>query len=101
MTLSLADAALGEYLDRNPDARAAQLHDPEFAADVHRLRTVLDHLDAALTAEGLDEEARRRVGAGLVARCLPTDEVRERMRERERLARELATLPPAWTPWTR
>jgi anti-sigma-K factor RskA len=86
----LSDVALDEYLAANPEADRAALHDPQFAAEVARMRTVLDRLDTGLEAEGLDVEARRRIGVRLLADCLLTDEARERVQERHRLARELA-----------
>ncbi|MFJ6014477.1 hypothetical protein [Streptomyces sp. NPDC092952] len=82
-------AALREHLDRNPQARHAALHDPEYAAEVQRLRRVLGHLDAALTDEGLTGEARQRVVARLVADCLGTDEANARMRARAEAVKKL------------
>ncbi|MFJ7489695.1 hypothetical protein ACIQZB_00290 [Streptomyces sp. NPDC097727] len=92
--MSLSAVTLQNFLEANPQAQQAALHDPEFAADVARLRTVLDQLDAALDAEGLDSEARRRVGARLVGGCLLTDKGRAEQRERERLMRSLSVTPP-------
>ncbi|MFD3612367.1 hypothetical protein ACFWXA_30735 [Streptomyces atroolivaceus] len=83
------DQALREHLDRNPEAQRAALHDPQYAADVHRLRTVLGHLDAALAAEGLGDEARQRVATRLVTDCLGTDEANERMRARTEAVKKL------------
>ncbi|MEU2487054.1 hypothetical protein ABZ593_20900 [Streptomyces sp. NPDC012617] len=83
------EAALREHLDRNPQARHAALHDPQYAAEVHRLRTVLGHLDAALADEGLTVEARQRISARLVADCLGTDEANERMRARTEAVKKL------------
>lgn len=83
------DQALREHLARNPEAQYAALHDPQFAAEVHRLRTVLGHLDAALADEGLSSEARQRVGARLVADCLGTDEANARVRDRARAVQDL------------
>ncbi|MGC4947720.1 hypothetical protein ACLQ2N_16180 [Streptomyces sp. DT224] len=80
---------LGEHLARNPDARHAALHDPEYAAEVHRLRTVLGHLDTALAAEDLTAAARQRIGARLVADCLGTDEANARVRERAQAVQDL------------
>lgn len=83
-------AALREHLDRNPEARHAALHDPEYAAEVHRLRMVLVHLDTALTAEGLPGEARQRISARLVADHLGTDEANARgVRDRARAVQDL------------
>ncbi|THA54243.1 hypothetical protein [Streptomyces sp. A1136] len=89
MDRTLGDVALREHLQRNPEAQHAALHDPEFAAETHRLRQVLDHLDAALAAEGLDDEARKRVGAHLAAECLGTDDSNARMRDRAQAVRSL------------
>lgn len=89
MNRTAGDVALDEHLDRNPEARHAALHDAEYAADVHRLRTVLGHLDAALSAEGLPTVARLRVESRLVADCLGTDEANARMQERTRTVRQL------------
>ncbi|WP_434593285.1 hypothetical protein [Streptomyces sp. A5-4] len=83
------DAALREHLARNPEAQHAALHDPPYAAEVHRLRTVLGHLDAALADEGMSSEARHRVGARLVTDCLGTDEANARMRDRARAVQDL------------
>lgn len=86
---SSTDAVLLEHLARNPKAQHAALHDPEYAAEVHRLRMVLDSLHAALSAEGMPAEARHRVGARLVADCLGTDEANERMRARTEAVKKL------------
>ncbi|WP_157875989.1 hypothetical protein [Peterkaempfera griseoplana] len=69
------EALLREHLVRNADVRHAALHDPEYAAEVHRLRAVLGHLDTAMTAEGVPGGIRQRVGGRLVAVLLRTDEV--------------------------
>ncbi|MFD5788590.1 hypothetical protein ACFWH1_18450 [Streptomyces sp. NPDC127037] len=82
-------AALREHLDRNPQARHDALHDAEYAADVHRLRQVLDHLGPAMTAEGVPEGIRQRIEARLVADLLGTDEANARMRARAQAVRDL------------
>lgn len=96
MTASLADDVLRDFLSTNPDARAARLNDASFAAEMTRLKLVLGRLDGLLTAEGLDDVARYRVGAGLVEGLLLPDEARARMTEHDRLARELAGRPVAF-----
>jgi anti-sigma-K factor RskA len=83
------DQVLREHLARNPEAQHAVLHDPEYAAEVHRLRTILGHLDTALADEGLPVEVRQRVGARLVADCLGTDEANARVRERTEAVKKL------------
>ncbi|WP_019548617.1 hypothetical protein [Streptomyces sulphureus] len=98
MDHSSTDAALLEYLARNPKAQHAALHDPEYAAEVHRLRMVLDSLHAALSAEKMPAEARHRVGARLVADCLGTDEANVRMRDQARRAQQLLTQPAGFAP---
>ncbi|MFF4391456.1 hypothetical protein ACFY0G_32405 [Streptomyces sp. NPDC001552] len=72
---------LGEHLQRNPAAQRAALHDPQAAADLHRLRVLLGHLDRALAAEGLDGKARHRIAARVVADSLGSDEATARLRE--------------------
>ncbi|MET9321982.1 hypothetical protein ABZX75_17575 [Streptomyces sp. NPDC003038] len=84
------DQVLREHLARNPEAQHAALNDPQYAAEVHRLRTVLGHLDAALAAEGLTGAARQRIGARLVADCLGTDEANARMGDHARAVQDLA-----------
>ncbi|MEC3995174.1 hypothetical protein VSR01_17190 [Actinacidiphila sp. DG2A-62] len=88
------DALVREYLHRHPEAEHAALYDAEYVAQVHRLREVLDHLGPAMTAEGVPEGIRQRVGARLVAGLLGTDEANARLRERARLAKLLATGTP-------
>ncbi|MFD4315008.1 hypothetical protein [Streptomyces sp. NPDC058548] len=82
MNLNAPVAALNEHMHGNPEAQRAAVHDPEYAAEVHRLRTVLGDLDVALADEGLSGEARHRIEARLVAECLGTDEANARMRDR-------------------
>lgn len=83
MPLLDGEQLLRDHLDRNPDANRAALHDPQYAADVHRLRTTLDRLGHALAAEGItDEDQARRVGARLVTDLLGTDESSARMQAR-------------------
>ncbi|WP_413808133.1 hypothetical protein [Streptomyces sp. OE57] len=91
--MTMSTEALDEYLTANPEAARSALHDAEFAAEVARMRVVLERLDAGLEAEGLDVEARRRVGVRLVTDCLQTDEARARVAEAHRLARELSDGP--------
>ncbi|MFD3978269.1 hypothetical protein ACFWR6_06750 [Streptomyces griseus] len=83
MSLLDGEQLLRDHLDANPDADRAVLHDPQYAADVNRLRTTLDRLGHALAAEGVtDEDLARRVGARLVADLLGTDESNARMQAR-------------------
>ncbi|MFJ5890298.1 hypothetical protein [Streptomyces californicus] len=83
MPLLDGEQLLRDYLDRNPDANRAALHDPQYAAEVHRLRTTLDRLGHALATEGItDEDMARRVGARLVTDLLGTDESNARMQAR-------------------
>lgn len=89
MTAPLADAVMRDYLSSNPDARAARLNDATFAAEVTRLELVLGRLDGLLVAEGLDDEARHRVGKGLVEGLLLPDDARARIEEQQRTARAL------------
>jgi hypothetical protein len=91
--MSLSAVVLDEFLTANPEAARSALHDPAFAAEVARMRAVLGRLDAGLEAEGLDVEARCRVGVRLVTDCLLTDEGRAVAAERLRLARDLAAGP--------
>lgn len=91
--MSLAITALAEFFTANPETHWAALHDPVLAAEVARMRDVLDRLDGALEAEGLDVEARGRVGVRLVTDCLLTDEARAAQLERERLARGASAGP--------
>ncbi|MFJ7586972.1 hypothetical protein ACIQZO_06170 [Streptomyces sp. NPDC097617] len=84
-------AALREHLERNPEAQRAALQDPQYAAEVHRLRAVLGHLDAALAAEDMSGEVRQRIAARLVADCLGTDEANARVRDRARAVQDLMT----------
>ncbi|MFE0763704.1 hypothetical protein [Streptomyces smyrnaeus] len=97
MDYSSSDAVLRGHLDRNPEAQRAALHDPQYAAEVHRLRLMLGYLDEALAAEGLSDKARHRVGSRLVAGCLGTDETNARARSvQELLTRDVATAPASW-----
>ncbi|MEW2066661.1 hypothetical protein [Streptomyces sp. NPDC007346] len=89
MTLLDGEQLLREHLDRNPNAQRAALHDAQYAADVHRLRTVLDRLGHALAAEGVTESAARRIGARLVTDLLGTDEANDRMGERARMVAQV------------
>ncbi|MFJ5814981.1 hypothetical protein ACIQGT_13935 [Streptomyces sp. NPDC093108] len=83
--------ALAAFLTANPEAARSARRDAEFAAEVVRMRTVLDALDSGLEAEGLGVEARQRIAVRLAADCLLTDEARAaRMEERHRLAQEFA-----------
>lgn len=82
MPLLDGEQLLRAHLADNPDARRASLHDAEYAAEVHRLRTVLDRLGHALAAEGATEDMARRVGARLVTDLLGTDESNARMQAR-------------------
>ncbi|MFJ2205952.1 hypothetical protein [Streptomyces microflavus] len=84
-----AEQLLREHLHRNPDLQRAALHDAEYAADVHRLRTVLTRLDGILVGEDMPEEARRRVESRLVADLLGTDEAHDRIRERTRMVTQV------------
>ncbi|HLL36192.1 MAG TPA: hypothetical protein VK545_20445 [Streptomyces sp.] len=80
-------------MNANPEARKSALHDPVFAAEVARMRIVLDRLDTALEDEGLDQEARRRIGVRLVTDCLLSDQGRAMLREQEHLARSISVPP--------
>lgn len=95
MNHTIGGAALTEYLHSNPEAQHAALHDPEFAAETHRLRTVLAHLDAALAAEGLADDARHRVGLRLVTELLGTDEANARIRNVRQLIAQGEVCVPA------
>ncbi|MCF3960276.1 hypothetical protein [Streptomyces fuscigenes] len=90
--MSLTESLLRTFMENNPQAHYAALHDVEEAATVHRTRIVLEALSTALEAEGLDMEARRRVGTRLVDTCLLSDRARKWRSEVERLA---ATTPAA------
>ncbi|MGW6456532.1 hypothetical protein ACWF94_11515 [Streptomyces sp. NPDC055078] len=97
----VVETTLRQYLDSNPQAQHAALHAPEFVAEVHRMRTVLGHLDAALADEGMSSEARQRVGARLVADCLGTDEANARERARARAVQDIMAsgavhMPGGW-----
>ncbi|MEV5677048.1 hypothetical protein [Streptomyces sp. NPDC052179] len=90
MPLLDGEQLLRDHLDANPVANRAALHDPQYAADVHRLRTTLDRLGHALAAEGItDEDQARRVGARLVTDLIGTDESNARVHARARLAMRL------------
>lgn len=89
MTFPDGEALIREHLDGNPNAKRAALHDAEYAADVHRVRTVLAHLDRHLVGEDMPEEARRRVESRLVADLLGTDEASDRMGERTRMVAQV------------
>lgn len=92
-----ADDAIREHLQRNPGAQQSALHDPQYAAELHRLRQVLGHLDAALAAEDMSTEARQRVGARLVRDCLGTDAVNARVRSVQKLlAQGVVRVPAGW-----
>ncbi|MGV2914565.1 hypothetical protein [Streptomyces alfalfae] len=93
--MTMSAEALDEYLTANPEADRAALHDPVFATEVARIRVVLDHLDTGLKAEGLDAEARRRIGVRLVTDCLLPDARRARVEEHHRLMRELGQVDAA------
>ncbi|WP_202234503.1 hypothetical protein [Actinacidiphila reveromycinica] len=68
-----SELIIREHVAANPESGRALLHDPEYAAETHRLRAVLDHLDESLAGEGLTVEARHRVGVRLAAAWLGTD----------------------------
>lgn len=84
-SLPTAPHVLDEYLDHTPVAQHAALHDPQFTAELHRLRNVLGHLDTTLRTEGLSNEQRHRIAAGVVAMSL--DPVAAATRVREHVAR--------------
>ena len=56
MPLLDGEQLIRAHLDGNPDAHRAALHDPQFAAELHRLRTILGHLDTTLLTEGAGDE---------------------------------------------
>ncbi|WP_406502183.1 hypothetical protein OHA04_45695 (plasmid) [Streptomyces sp. NBC_01590] len=89
-SLPTAPRALDEYFDHTPVAHHAALHDPQFAAELHRLRNILGHLDTTLHAEGLNEEQRHRIAAGVVAKCLDPAEAARRVQEHAARVQELA-----------
>lgn len=66
MTEFDADAILDDYIARHPHARAAQLDDPLFVAQMDLLRRTLALLEPVLRREGLDRFAVRRVVNTLV-----------------------------------
>lgn len=55
------DATLGQYLDHQPELRAALLHDPVQKAQIEALRQTLTMMERALADEGVQDETRRRV----------------------------------------
>ncbi|WP_086779644.1 hypothetical protein [Streptomyces griseus] len=90
MPLLDGESLIRAHLDANPDGHRAALHDPEYAATAHRLRTVLDRLGHALAAEGVtDEDLAARVGARLVTDLLGTDEANARMAARAQAVKGL------------
>lgn len=91
--MSLGITALEEFFTANPEGHWSALHNPVMAAEVARMRAVLDRLDASLEDEGLDVEARRRVGVRLVTDCLLTDQARAAEAQLHRLARDHAPGP--------
>ncbi|KPI33281.1 hypothetical protein OV450_1369 [Actinobacteria bacterium OV450] len=74
----------------DPAQARAAMHDPLFAASLHQLGGMLDRLDALLGDEGLDEAARERVKARLVADSLPRTADIDRLRD---LAAATVTIP--------
>ncbi|MFF4179698.1 hypothetical protein [Streptomyces sp. NPDC001750] len=84
-----------EHLDANPESGRALLHDPQYAAETHRLRMVLNHLDEALADEGLTGEARHRVGARLAAAWLGTDAAHARVQFAKQLMAQGEVRVPA------
>lgn len=89
MSLLDSEQLIRDHLNGNPEAQHAVLHDAEYAAEVHRLRTVLGNLDTVLVDEGLPADIRQRVLARLVADCLGTDEANARMRSRAQLVMDM------------
>jgi hypothetical protein len=55
------DDTLGRYLDQQPGMREALLNDPVQHAQTELMRSLLDVAEQAMAAEGVPEEARRRV----------------------------------------
>ncbi|MFE3378721.1 hypothetical protein [Streptomyces anulatus] len=74
MTLLDGDQLLRDLLDHNLEANRAALHDPEHAANIHRLT---------------DEDQARRVSARLVTDLLGTDESNARLHARAKAVTEL------------
>jgi hypothetical protein len=96
-----AAAAIQAFLNADPEAQRAHLHDPQFRWDLSLFQPVLEELNAALAAEGLNSEARARVGARLLARGVATPEQRKRRREElktlERTAGDFGHVRPETT----
>lgn len=88
-SLPTAPHVLDEYLRHTPAAQHAALHDPQFAAELHRLRSILGHLDTTLRTEGLSDEQRHRIAASVVPECLDPAEAVARVREHAELLQEL------------
>lgn len=55
------DDTLDRYLDQQPSMREALLRDPLQRAQTEHLRTLLDAAARAMAAEGVSEDAQRRV----------------------------------------
>lgn len=95
MVQPTGEALLRDHLARNPGLRRDAVHDAEHAAEVHRVRAVLVTLDESLTAEGLPDDARYRIGARLVTAWLGTDESNARLRGlRQHFDRDTVRVPP-------
>lgn len=93
MDTSSADRILDDYLRTTPGAWHASLHDPEFTASLHTMRTVLANLDTALSAEDLDDQARHRVGTRLTLACLGAEVPNPARRQAEQVAARFEITP--------
>lgn len=97
--MSEVDDLINRWLGAISNARTAYQQDPQFHADMRRMRRLLETMELAMTDENIADDVRRRILRAVVFGGPDETAAIQRINEREELIKAVSVTTPGQFPW--